>query len=317
VTIGRIPPRAPAAVRRLAETVAALPSVAGRLALGEAWPPEANYSGAAFVSASWDGRPALLKLGANRREVEWAELLSGETDDLVPQVYATGHGLGSGALSWVVMERCPLLLDYGWGDALFDTVLDAAVRFQVAARRLAPAAGPADVDTAQERVVAFFRQGDAAAALPSGGTRRLFERFEEQWAWALEACQVELCHGDLHPANAVWRVPATEPGARALLIDPAPRPLPWVYEPAYCQTLYWTAGCRADEPGLVHRMADVRRARGLEVPEASVVDRLATLFLAWHGLRFWDLLAARRSDPRWAADIRRWVDAAAALPLQG
>src|SRR5262245_62002361 len=103
MTIPKIPPRPVGELRRLAETVAAVPGVGGWLALGEVWPPEANYSGAAFVEATWDGRPALVKIGANRREVEWAELLSRHAEDLVPDVYAAGHGLGDEGLSWLVM----------------------------------------------------------------------------------------------------------------------------------------------------------------------------------------------------------------------
>jgi hypothetical protein len=308
VTIPKIPPRPVGEVRRLAEMVAAVPGVGGRLALGEIRPPEANYSGAAFVAATWDGRPALVRIGANRREVEWAELLSRHAEDLVPDVHAAGHGLGDEGLSWLVMERCPLLLDYGWGEALWDTLLDAGVRFQVASRRLAAPVGPLDVSG--ERVEAFFRGPDAGAGFPGAAVRRLVERFEAEWAWALAACRVELCHGDLHPANAVWRRPATEPGARALLIDHAPRALPWAYEPAYCQTLYWPAGCRADGPELVHRMARMRRSHGLELPAPDVLDRLATLFLAWHGLRFWEHLVARRGNAEWTADVARWVRAA-------
>jgi len=60
----------------------------------------------------------------------------------------------------------------------------------------------------------------------------------------------------------------------------------------------------------------ISRIHGLEVPEPPVLDRLATLFLAWHALRFWPHLTARQSDPRWIADIRHWVDAAAQSRLR-
>ena len=73
----KIPPRPVDELRRLAEMVAAVPGVAGRLALGEARYAQGDLQRAAFVAATWDGRPALVKICANRHEAEWAQLLSG------------------------------------------------------------------------------------------------------------------------------------------------------------------------------------------------------------------------------------------------
>ncbi len=327
MTSSKIPPRTPEDVRRLMDLLLAEPSVSGCLHDLQPGALEVNYSGATFLFGAWsdpaggtmlDGeargtvepQPAIVKLGATEREVRCIQQLAQHAPDLVPTLFAAGHRLGDEPLSWMVMERCPLRLDYGWGDHLFTTLLDAGVRFQLASRRLLPPVGPADVGA--NRVVTFLRDGDAGVPSSPGPTDVLFERFEEDWAWALASCRIELCHGDLHPSNAVWRIAPPDPAGRALLIDPAPQALPWVYEPAYCQVLYWPAGCQVGKLGLVQRMASIRQSYGLDVPDSETLARLEALFLAWHALRFWSHLTHRQGDPQWIADVRRWIERGAA-----
>ena len=128
----------------------------------------------------------------------------------------------------------------------------------------------------------------------------------------VEACRVELCHGDLHPANAVYRTAPPDPDTRALLIDFAPHALPWVWEPAYCHVLYWPGGAKPGDVPFVRQMAAIRQSYGLEVPAASDLDRLETLFLAWNALIFWPLLDSRRTNADYVAAMRGWLERCAA-----
>jgi hypothetical protein len=323
----RHPPRALEEVARLTRLLLEEPLVAGRL--HSVRPDEATerWSGSTFLFGAWtdpdgpgsadakqpamSGLPVVVKLGTNEREVRWAQKLALHAPDLIPTVYAGGRSLGGEALPWLVMERCPYRLDYGWGDQLYTMLLDAGVRFQIASRRIAPPVGPADVEV--ELHCRLIRRGVTNSPPAPGPGRAVVERLERDWAWALSVCRVELCHGDLHPSNAVWRTAPPDPGSRALLIDYAPHALPWVSEPAYCRVLYWPGGRGPGHMGLVHEMAGLRRRYDLEVPSLADLDRLATVFLAWHALRLWPLLTHRHDNADYLNATRRWIEACATL----
>ena len=316
----RRPPRAAAEVARRRRLLLAAPEVGGRLrrltplAVGGAWSGAMLYAGVWSAGAADGGaeRPVVAKVAAGTREVCCTSALAVQAPDLIPTLYASGRHLGGEALPWMVAERCPYRLDYAWGDALFETLLDAGARFHLAGRTLAPAVGPGDVPLAAHH--RLIRAGAGGPPPAPGPGAEVVARLEADAAWALGACRVELCHGDLHPGNAVWRVPPPDPASRALLIDFAPAASPWVAEPAYCQVLYWPVASRPGETGLVQRMAARRAAYGLEVPPPAALDRLATLYLAWNALRLWPLLTHRHGDPAYVAATREWIAAAAALP---
>jgi len=152
---------------------------------------------------------------------------------------------------------------------------------------------------------------DPPAPGPAG---RVAGRLADDWAWVLSACRVEFAHGDLHLNNAVWRIAPPDPAATALLVDCAPSPAPWATEPAYCQVVYWPCGTgHPVHPTLVHEMAALRAAHGLEVPAPADVDRLATLFLAWNALYLWPRVTHRHGVPEYVAAVARWVEQAASL----
>ena len=130
MTSSKIPPRTPEDVRRLMDLLLAEPSVFSCLHDLRSGALEANYSGATFLFGAWnnpagatmlDGaargtvetQPAIVKIGATEREVRWSQQLAQHTPDLVPALFAASHRLGDETLSWMVMERCPLRLDYG------------------------------------------------------------------------------------------------------------------------------------------------------------------------------------------------------------
>ncbi|HEX2034815.1 MAG TPA: phosphotransferase [Chloroflexota bacterium] len=294
---------------RLTHLLLRAPEVAGRLRQARPDEEGPRSSGATFLRGEWwaaDGAraPALVKLGAGEQEVHWAQRLARHAPDVIPTLYAAGHGLGDEPLPWLVMERCPLLMDYGWGDQLFTMLLDAGVRFQLATRRIGPPVGAADV--AVERFCAQVRRGATSTPPAPGPAGELVEGLERTWRWVLSTCRVERCHGDLHPSNAVWRTAPPDPESRALLVDFIPQTLPWVSDAAYCQVLYWPAAPPA-YPSYVHEMAALRRAYGLEVPGADDLDRLTRIFLGWYAMRIWPGATHRHGIPAYVAAVRRWV----------
>jgi hypothetical protein len=324
------PPRSDEEVQRLMRLVLAEPTVAGRLRDLHPMGDTRKWSGANFFTAVWHaaagsaargggsatrlgdhGLPVLVKIGGEAREQWWAEALGREAPELLPTVYATGAALGGQELPWIVMERCPYGIEWSWGMPVFTMLFDSGVRFQMVGRRVAPPVDAWDVRTRMydEQI----RRGATFDQSPPGPAAAVVDRLERDWKWALRACRVELCHGDLHPANAVYRTAPPDPATRTLLVDFAPHALPWVWEPAYCQVLYWPAGSRAGETAFARQMATVRRTCGLDVPPSADLDRLETLFLAWNAIRFWPLLDDRRANPDYVATMRRWLEACAAL----
>jgi hypothetical protein len=257
------------------------------------------------------GAPVLVKVGATPREVRWTRDLARVDPGLIPTLHASGDAIGDQPLAWLVMERCRHVVGWQWGGVGYGMLMEAGVRFHLAARALGPPLGPGDVATAAycQRV----RLGAAGGPPAPGPAETVLARMERDWEWVLAVCRVELCHGDLHPGNAVSRAAPPDPEARALLIDHAPQPMPWVYDPAYCEVVYWRTPTPHGEPTLVHAMAAVRARHGLEVPPAAELDRLATLFLAWNALRLWSHEAHRRHHPDYADAARGYVEAAARL----
>jgi hypothetical protein len=306
-----IPAHSRADAERLVRRLLAEPAAAGRLRDAQLGELSANYSGAFLVQATWDDQPAIAKVGATPREVQWAQDLARVDPDLIPTLYASGDALGDEPLAWIVMERCRHEVGWQWGGAGYGMLLEAGVRFQLASRRIAPPVGPADVDPGP-----FFALAHEALTTDPpapGPAATVLANAERDWAWVVSHCRVELCHGDLHPANAVSRAAPPHPEARALLIDHAPAAMPWASEPARCEILYWRTQTPRGEPTLVHAMAAIRRRHGLEVPRPADLDRLSALFLAWHALRLWPYTQHRQIRPEYPEAARAYVEAAARL----
>jgi hypothetical protein len=269
----------------------------------------ASGSGATLLYGRWGGPvgatrapaaaaagslPAIVKLGAGAREVHWATQLARHAPDVVPGVYAAGLTLGGEPAPWLLMERCAARFSDDWLRApwkprVFTTLLDAGVRFQLAARRIAPPVGPADVDVPWlSGLVRRALTCDPPAPGPRDLAERVVARLAREWEWVLSVCRVELAHGDLYPGNAVWRTAPSGPEAAALLVDHTPGALPWALEAAYCEAIYWAGG--TGHPGYAtttHETAALRAAYGLDVPARADVDRLAALCAGWQAMRLW------------------------------
>ena len=308
-----IPARPPEDAERLLRLLLQQPAVAGGLGDVRLVELAANYSGAFFAHATWLRQPAIVKVGATPREVRWMRDLARVDRRIIPALFASGDAIGDEPLAWLVMERCPHEVGWQWGGAGYGMLLEAGVLFQLAARKIAPPVGPADVDV--DGFCALAREALACEPPPPGPAAELVARMPDDWSWVLRTCQVELCHGDLHAGNAVSRAAPPDPEARALLIDHAPLALPWASEPARCEIIYWPTQTPHGEPSLVHAMAAVRARHGLEVPRPADLDRLARLFLAWHALRLWP--HARHRDfpgrPGYRDAVRQYVEAASRI----
>lgn len=292
------------AMAELISALAADPRTAGRLTEVRR-EPSFDQAASMFLSATWaDTRmPVVVKLNVTPWEMHWMLSLGERAPDLVPEILAGGEMLGRHAVRWLVLERLPhTLLSRQWGDRRYDLLAGAAVRFQEAARSL------------DHRFVSVVCQHFTADTITQGQregcpgpVEKVLARLEADWNWLVSVCGLEVCFGDLTPVNALCRA-APPGGDSALLIDPIPRIAPWPWDGAYCQAIAADSDVR-----MIHRMARLRRDRGLHSPGDGDLDRASALLLAWLGALWWGIAPWRREHPPWRAQIERSMEAAAAL----
>ena len=307
-----IPARSAEDAQRLVRRLLDEPSLSGRLQ--EVRVPELkdNYSGAFMVHATWDGAPALVKVGVTPTEARWTRAVAAVDPGALPALFASGDSIDAEPLAWLAMERCPETLSWTYGPAGYRLLMEAGVRFHRATRQVAPRPGPGDVDVA--RFCRVLRHSLATADVsPPDGAEELAATIERDMEWVLSICEVEQCHGDLHPSNAVLRVPPPDPAAQALLVDVSSAALPWAYEPAYCEIVFWPTPLPDGHPTMTHLMAAVRARHGISVPSAADLDRLATLYRGWHAVRGWSNARHRTHHPDYEAAARAYIKDALAV----
>jgi hypothetical protein len=241
------------------------------------------------------GEPVLLKVNVPSDQLWWTRNLAHAYPDLLPRVFAAGERIGAERLGWIIWERIQSGLHPGWQGREFDMLLEAGVRFQVASRTLADSAQTAGVlhelrvDDLAERLEQGVRRG------APGPAERVLDRVFEHWAWVKDVCETEVCHGDLHMANALCR--DTPPNGIALLIDHHPTRMPWACEPAKPEILNAEpsrAGCR----GLVAKQAQIRLRLGLTAPAGAELTRLQAIVLGWWAIQMWAAVGPS-PDPSW------------------
>jgi hypothetical protein len=274
------------------------------------WGRSALHFSARLMSS---GAPALLKVNVATDQLWWTRLLAQEYPALLPHVFAAGEYVGGQKLGWILWERVRGGLHPGWQGREFDMILEAGVRFQVASRKLAHSAQAAGLlaELHVEDLAERLEQGVRRAA--PGPAKRVLRRVFEHWAWVKESCETEVCHGDLHLANALCR--DEPPGGEALLIDHHPTRMPWVCEAAKPEILNAEpsrTGCR----GLVAKQAAIRSRLGLSAPTGAELERLQAIVLGWWAIQTWAYIGPS-PDPRWRArkvwhdENRAYITAAA------
>jgi hypothetical protein len=259
------------------------------------------------------GEDVLLKVNVAPNQLWWTQQLAEKQPELLPRVFGTGEQLGAERLGWVLWERVGGGLHAGWQGREFTLLLEAGVAFQRIARSLAPLAQTAGIlgELRMDELAQGMARGIERGA--PGPAERVLQRLAEDWAWVHAVCESEVCHGDLHMANALCR--DEPPDGSALLIDHHPTRMPWVYEPAKPEILNAApdrAGCR----NLVLQQAAIRSRMGLNVPAQPDLLRLQAIVLGWWAIQIWGYIGpapdpAWREPAIWHAENEAYIAAAA------
>lgn len=222
-------------------------------------------------------QPVVVKLPIGPVEHRWLTRL-GELQDVSPRIYADGQSLGGYDIAWVAMER----LEHGplssaWDGKEFNLLIEAIGRFYAAASQFPIDQPPVDKDW--QEIFDLSRQS----------VRRHGLADEQRWSKALKKAHRKLkewisiwhdrsrehwCHGDLHLANAMTRVPA--PDGPAVLLDFAlTHPGHWVEDAIYFEHLYWSRRKQLRGRKLSKLIAQQRKKQGMKV--AKDWSRLASV----------------------------------------
>ena len=280
-------------LHRLVLSEPAIISVVSEIELDpQPWGRSALHFSARLIAS---GEPTLLKVNVARDQLWWTRSLAQEYPELIPSVFAAGERVDGERLGWILWERVRGGLHPGWEGREFEMILEAGVRFQVASRKLAHSAQAAGVlDELQvENLAERLEQGVCRAA--PGPAEKVLGRVFEHWAWIKDICETEVCHGDLHMANALCR--AEPPGGEALLIDHHPTRMPWACDAAKPEILNAEPsrkGCR----GLVAKQAQIRSRLGLSAPSGAELQRLQAIVLGWWAIQTWAYIGPS-PDPTW------------------
>ena len=303
----------PGVIAYLHERVQAEPAI---MAVATDLQPEPQQWGSTslhFAARHHDsGQAVLLKLNVPPDQLWWTRTLASINSGCIPRVYGSGH-LASDEVGWVLWERIEGGLHPGWLGREFDMLLEAGVAFQIASRALGQAAE-------QAGILHTLQIDDLAAAIEAGVRRaapgpaaEVLRRLPGDWDWIHSVCEREICHGDLHMANALCREGQAEP--QALLIDYHPTLMPWACEPAKPEILNADParpGCRH----LVAKQAVIRARHGLPVPAGAELARLEAIVLGWWAIQMWAYIGDApdptwRSPQVWYAENLSYITAAA------
>lgn len=270
-----------------------------------------SASGAVPFSGTWraTGTPVLIKVGVDRNQLYWTRQMAATAPDLVPVLYASGAHVGALPIGWTVMERIAFgPLGSSWHGHEFAMLLEAAVRFQSAARAITPRHLLATMDAPQLRQ--WLERGLTSA--PPGPAAVILRRVEQDVAWVSSVCSVEVCHGDVHLCNALTRTPPPDQGS-ALLIDCQPRRQPWACDAASLQVLNSLDRRRTGYTDLVQTMARVRAQHAMPSCAGCDLDRLARITLAWFAIHLWGLCPDRHTIADYQDETERYITESAVL----
>lgn len=245
---------------------------AGRLSAVTWFRTDWQRGGAATGYATFDeddrpGQPVVVKMPVPPRERLWLVRLQAAAD-VAPRVFAHGESLNGYDLAWVVMERLPHgPLTVSWRGEEFDLMVDAIGRFYEAASEVPLTGSPPRRDW--RGLYERARQRVASRAVPDSqrwkNALKKAHRKLDGWIAAWEDRSIHgWCHGDVHLANAMTRVPA--PQGPAVLLDFAEvDPGHWLEDAIYFEHIYWGAKDRLGGRKLTKAIARRRRESGLPV----------------------------------------------------
>jgi len=221
---------------------------------------------ATYREDNGDEKPVVVKLPVPPHEREWLLRLQ-DAGDIVPVVYAHGESLGGYDFAWVVMERLPHgPLGAAWGGLEFDLLVESAGRFYHASSQVPVRGKPQkrDWDMIFEKARSQIHNNALPESQRWKKALKKVHRKLSHWIDVWDSRPLEYwCHGDLHLANAMTRLPA--PSGPAILFDFAEiRPGHWVEDAVYFEHLYWARRERLEGRKLCKQIAQQRKRLGLK-----------------------------------------------------
>ena len=224
---------------------------------------------ASYVCDDGIERLAVVKLPVPPRERFWLTYLQ-KMPNVVPHLWAHGESLSGYDMAWLVMERLTHgPLGSAWHGNQFDLIIEAVGRFYRAADEV-PIQSPA-AEKDWHAIYDLARKGVQRHALVDEQrwnkllkkTHRKLKEWLKIWH---ERAVDKRCHGDLHLANAMTRLPP--PQGPALLLDFAMTgPGHWVEDAVYFEHLYWSHRDKLGDRRLCRQMAHERKRHGLKVDD--------------------------------------------------
>jgi hypothetical protein len=231
------------------------------------WQRGGALTGYATFADDAGSHAVVAKLPVAPRERQWLMRLQ-DRADVAPRLYAHGESLGGYDIAWIVMERLP----YGplgptWEGREFDLLVEAAGRFYEQTAGVPVDQPPPQRDWGQlfEQARDNLQTHDLADEQRWKNAFKQVHRRLKDWLeiWNARATN-SWCHGDLHLANALSRIPS--PGGPAVLIDFAEvHPGHWVEDATYFEHLFWARRQRLGGRKLCSQIARERKTRGLPV----------------------------------------------------
>lgn len=214
-------------------------------------------------------QPVVVKMPVPPVELAWLKRLQ-EAPDVVPRLHASGEALNGYDMAWVVMERLPHgPLGAAWDGAEFDLLVDAIVRFHAAADAVNQPAPVRRKDW--NAILERARNNVHVHGLPESqrwnqALKKAGKKLKSWLKTINDRPDDDICHGDLHMANAMTRT--LPPEGPALLIDLAcVKRGHWLDDALNFEYLFWSRRERLGGRKLCSMIAKLRKQHGLKVHE--------------------------------------------------
>lgn len=259
-----------------------------------------------FFEGIWNEthQTIFIKSGCTEIELYWAQQYQNSPDSIkvVPQIFASGEHLGEENIKWFVMEKIPYKFTKTRDGVKWELVAKTVAEYQRIASKLKnPKAFPIDYKAVKQ----FLLWGVEKDYPPYA--KDVFKKFESDCNWLEKSCPSSAQFGDLHLGNIFSRAEIPKFG-EIVLIDPIPREGPWLFDPAYCQSIASNHDIR-----LIEQVAQFRKDLGLPVGKNSDIEKASTLMLGWLSIMWWGLSPQRREDTKWVEQNHMYIKKAAVV----